>query len=89
MFVCAELARRAGCRMLRDASPYRQPRRAFTIEMSAGSALFDAAHLSAAAFGRRADKKRICRDRHHNPFLRQSAGRASDCSSLPQELRVF
>jgi hypothetical protein len=75
--------------MSRIASPRRQPRRAFTIEMAAGSALFDAAHLSAAAFGRRTDKKWIWRDRHHNPFLRQSAGRAPDSLRLPQELRVF
>jgi hypothetical protein len=75
--------------MPRDARSCLLPRRAFTIELSAGSDFFDAAHLSGAAFGRRTDKKRISRDRRHNPFLRQSAGRAPVRSSLPQELRVF
>jgi hypothetical protein len=68
---------------------YLLPCRAFTIELSAGSGFFDGAHLPAAAFGRWTDKKGVSRDRHHNPFLRQSMGRAPDLLWPPQELRVF
>jgi hypothetical protein len=45
--------------------------------------------LSAAACGRRTGKKGKSRDRRHNPFLRQSAGRAPKVLRLPQGLRVF
>jgi hypothetical protein len=72
-----------------DASARLLPRRVFTIELPSRFGLFDAAHLSAAAFGRRTDEKSISRDRRHNPFLRQSAGRTADLPGLPQELRVF
>jgi hypothetical protein len=89
MFVCAGLARHTRRTIPRDASLRLSPGRVFTIELSAGFDFFDAAHLSAAAFSRRTDKKGIRRDRRHNPFLRQSAGRTSVCSSLPQELRDF
>jgi hypothetical protein len=75
--------------MLRDASQRLLPRRVFTIEVSACFDFLDAAHLSAAAFGRRADKKGISRDRRHNLFLRQVADRAPDWPRLPQGLRVF
>jgi hypothetical protein len=87
--VCTVLARRACRRMSGDTSVRRLPRRVFTIELPSRFGLFDAARLSAAAFGRRTDKKGISRDRCHNPFLRQSAGRAADLLRLPQELRVF
>ena len=89
MFVCAELARCAPRRRSRDANLRLLQRRAFTIELSAGSGFFDGAHLPAAAFGRWTDKKGVSRDRHHNPFLRQSMGRAPDLLWPPQELRVF
>jgi len=89
MFVCAELARCARRRMTRDASLRLLTRRVFTIELSAPFRFFDAAHSSALAFGRRTDWKGINRDRRHNPFLRQTAGRAPDLPRLPQELRVF
>jgi hypothetical protein len=75
--------------MLSDANQRPLPWRVFTIELSARFSPFDAAHLSAAALGRRTDKKGISRDRRHNPFLRQSAGRTPELPRLPQELRVF
>jgi hypothetical protein len=65
------------------------PPGAFTIELPARFGIFDAAHLASAAFGSRADKKGTIRDRRHNLFLRQSAGRGAKVHRLPQELRVF